>query len=138
MSANYPLPTPFAHVTIIGLSLAGIAWAIPLAATDALGVTGFRVPAYLAAFTQWRLVGQMTTIAAAGATFRGKYSTTVGGALVDLGVGGDLAADALGVAAGAWTALPAGAIGDMFVTLQGVGGNGITAGVVAFAALQFR
>ena len=50
----------------------------------------------------------------------------------------DLAADVLGVGVGAWTALPAGAKGDVFVTVQGSGGNGVTAAVLAFLAIQVR
>ncbi len=139
MAYNVPQVAPynFGSLTLAGISLAGIAWAIPGAATDLLGVSGFRVPAFLAYATEWRVVGQLTAAAGAGAVFSGLYSTTAAGALVTLGAG-NLAADVLGVGVGAWTTLPAGAKGDVFVTVQGSGGNGVTAAVLAFLAIQVR
>lgn len=126
-------------LTLLGATLAGIAWAIPASATDLLGLTGFRVPAKLSdGPNQWRLVAYIGSSTAAGTTLRCLYSTTAGGALVTMGNGGDIAASASGSIVGTWTDIPAGALGEVFLAVQGQGGDGVATAVFHHIGIQFK
>ena len=125
-------------LALIALSVAGAAWAIPASATDLLGVTGYRLAADLTQATSYRLVAFLAAGGATGAKLRAMYSTTAGGAMAAIDTGGDIAADASGRVTGAWTALPAPAQADVWVTVQGLDGDGVTEAAIQYLAIEFR
>lgn len=132
-------PVITSAIALVAFTLAGAAWAIPSSPADLFGSASLlRVPVYLVGATQWRIVAFLTTAAGTGAKFRGMYATTANGALTTMGNGGDTAADTTSSIAGAWTALPAGAQADCFVTVQGRAGDGLTAGVIQYLGIEFR
>ncbi len=124
---------------VLSSPVTATAWAaMPGAETELLGLAR-RFPADLSACTQWRLVGMVGAVAGvAGAVLRAKYATTAGGALVDMGIPGDLAIDVTGAVKGAWTAIPAGAIADTFLAVVGFNGNGIVSPTFDHIALEVR
>lgn len=125
-------------LVLIALTAAGAAWAIPGAATDLLGVTGYRLAADLTQATSYRLVAFLGAPGGTGAKLRAMYSTTAGGAMGAIDTGGDIAADAAGRVTGAWTALPAPAQADVWVTVQGLDGDGATEAAIQYLAIEFR
>jgi hypothetical protein len=125
-------------LVLIGLTAAGASWAVPASATDLLGVTGFRLAADLTLATDYRIVAFLADGAAAGAKLRAMYATTGGGALAAIDSSGDIAADAAGRVTGTWTALPAPAQADVWVTVQGLSGNGAAEATIQYLAIEFR
>ena len=125
-------------LALVALSVAGAAWAIPGALTDLLGITGYRLAADLTQATSYRLVVFLAAGGGTGAKFRAMYSTTAGGAMSAIDTGGDIAADASGRVTGAWTALPAPAQADVWVTIQGLDGDGATEAAIQYLAIEFR
>jgi len=125
-------------IVFVSVPVTALVWAaMPSAATALMG-TARRIPAYLTGATDWRLVGHLTTAGVSGAKLRGKYGTTAGGALQDLGSAGDMLIDATGPLTGPWTALPAGAIADTFLEVYGLLGDGIVSPAFLYVGIEVR
>lgn len=125
-------------LTVIAVSAAGVSWAIPAVTTNILGKSSLRFVLDLSAYSQWRLVANLSAAAAAGSKLRLKYASTGGGALSNMGTAGDIAADGTGGVVGAWTTIPSDTRGPTFLAVHGLDGDGVTTAVIENLVVQFR
>jgi hypothetical protein len=95
-------------------------------------------------YTQARLVMYVSTVGTAGSKVVAKYKTTfaTSDAITAFSALGTSAIEAsmavAGVITSAWVNLAAGAIGDVFLTLARIGGDGVADPVIAYVMLEVK
>lgn len=123
--------------TSIVLSTGNITWTnMPAASTELLGVVHRRTRFSFIDVDKIRLVVRVSTVGQAGATLSAQYSTdeSAWSALTT----NTIPIDSTGTKVTAFEALPAGAKGDVFVRIVGVGGNAALDPVFGNISLECR
>jgi hypothetical protein len=119
--------------------------AMPAAETVFLGSSRWNqvVKADLSKYTQCRLCFVVGTAGVSGSKIKAKYATSFStsvGSYSDLGVAevSNVLTTGSVYAATSWINLASGAMGDVFLMLTGVGGDGAAAPTIGNAHIQFR